>query len=423
MNVSIIVIGDEILLGQVTDTNSGYLARTIAPAGWSVADVAVVADDAQAIRSAIERAMSSSPIVLTTGGLGPTKDDITKATLRDIFGGEMKLDPDVAANVERVMAARGRTLNDLTRAQAIVPSSATIIQNAVGTAPIMWFEKDGHTLVAMPGVPFETEQMFASEVFPRLLSRHGGDVAITHRYIQVWGMSESAIAETLAPIEAALPAELHLAYLPSQGIVRLRLDGVSADAAELEKMATSAADSIAGRLGDAVLCRDDRPVAALLLDELRARSLRCTSAESCTGGNIAHRLTMIAGSSDAFNGSVVAYSNDVKERLLGVAHSTLEKHGAVSIPVVEQMAAGACRATCAQLGMATSGIAGPGGATPGKPVGTVCIAVAIDVGGGAFRSSSHTYHFAGNRARVIDHATTTALVEAVRFLRANVPEP
>lgn len=214
MKVSVIVIGDELLLGQVTDTNSGYLARYMAPWGWEVSYVQTIGDDASAIRSAIDRAFSLTDVVLTTGGLGPTKDDITKGVLRQYFGGEMITDPEVTANIERLFAHRGLKLNELTAAQAIVPSSCRVIQNTAGTAPIMWFERDGKVLVSMPGVPYETQTMFRSQVLPQLLERFQSDVSIAHAVTIVTGYTESALAMKIAPWEEALPPYLHLAYLP-----------------------------------------------------------------------------------------------------------------------------------------------------------------------------------------------------------------
>ena len=414
MRISVIAIGDELLLGEVTDTNSGFLARTIAPAGWSVARVSIVPDNAEAIYRAIERAFEDTDIVITTGGLGPTKDDITLDTLCCFFRCGRRFDDGVAANVERVMARRGRAVNELTRAQAIVPDAACIIQNRVGTAPIMWFEPEGtgRVLVAMPGVPFETEQMFCSEVFPRLLARFASDVTVTHRSMIVVDISESAIAETLSDLEADLPDGLHLAYLPCVGYVRLRLDAVHRDGAYANGLADRHAGLIAERLGSHVISREDVVPARLLLSLLAAKEKSVATAESCTGGNIAHELTLIPGASAVMKGGVVAYDNEVKKALLGVGDGTLASHGAVSIEVVEQMAVGVCRATGASVGIATSGIAGPGGGSADKPVGTVCIAVAVD----GRVATSRRYRFAGNRSRVIDSATAAALVDACKCL-------
>ena len=411
MKITIIVIGDELLIGQVTDTNSGFIARHVAPEGWEVDSVRVVADDADAIRRAIEQAFSRTDVVLTTGGLGPTKDDITKATLRDLFGGEMIEDPEVLENVKTVFRKRGLVLNELTAAQAIVPSSARIIQNLVGTAPIMWFEKKGKVLVAMPGVPFETEKMFVDEVFPQLQQRFPSDMAIAHRSIIVEGITESDLATLLADWESVLPEYLHLAYLPKPGIIRLRLDGHHPDRSFIEAEIARKGDELIERLGKYFLYDGDKTPAEILLERLTAKGLTVATAESCTGGNIAHELTSIPGSSVAVKGGVVAYCNEVKTNVLGVSRQTLEEFGAVSEPVVRQMAEGARRVLGADCAMATSGIAGPGGATPGKPVGTVCIAVSIPSA-----TIASTFHFPGSRLRVIDRSTQTALLRLLRAL-------
>lgn len=419
MNVSVIVIGDELLIGQVVDTNSGELARQMAPWGWRVADVQTVADDADAITRAIDRAMELSDIVLTTGGLGPTKDDITKGVLCDYFGGELRLDEATLENVRRVVSRRGIALNRLTADQAIVPTSATIIQNEVGTAPITLFERDGKVLVSMPGVPFETRQMFAEKVFPMLRRRFGTDVAIRHSTLIVTGYTESALAMKIADWETALPPHLHLAYLPRPGVIRLRLDGTHRD----EKFITAEVDryaaQLAGMLGDAVLATDDLSPAEILLRDAGQQGMMIATAESCTGGNIAHSITMIPGSSAAMQGGIVAYSNEVKRRILNVSADDLDRYGAVSIPVVEQMARGACEATGATIAMATSGIAGPGGGTEEKPVGTVCIAVAMKAADG-WKTYSETARFPGNRPRVIDAATTRALILAIKLVRGQL---
>ncbi|WP_304611241.1 CinA family nicotinamide mononucleotide deamidase-related protein [Paramuribaculum intestinale] len=415
MKTTIIVIGDELLIGQVTDTNSGMIARLMAPHGWEVEQVMTVADDREAIREAVGRALDSTPVVLTTGGLGPTKDDITKAVLTDIFGGELREDPDVLANVREVVERRGLKLNDLTAAQAIVPTSCRVIQNRVGTAPLMWFERtDGHILVAMPGVPFETREMFSSAVMPMLLQRFPSPDHIEHRTLVLADISESALATRLAPWESALPPYAHLAYLPKPGVVRLRIDGRHTDAGFLKKEIDRLADELALLAAGNLMCRGDITPARCLLDMLVERHLTVGTAESCTGGNIAHTITAEPGSSAAMLGGVVSYSNDVKRRLLGVSEASLEAHGAVSIPVVKEMASGARKALGCDIALATSGIAGPGGAVPGKPVGTVCIAVATPWGLWA-----DTFHFPGNRERVIDRATTTAIIRAIRELQSH----
>lgn len=412
MNVSIIAIGDELLIGQVIDTNSGDIARYITPFGWRVNDVQVVGDNATEIKRAIDRAFESSDVVLTTGGLGPTKDDITKGCLCNYFGGELYENIGVLDNVKEVVSKRGLKLNDLTAAQAMVPSSCRVIQNRVGTAPIMWFERDGRVLVAMPGVPFETRTMFREEVMPQLLDRFTSDTAIAHRTIIVTDWSESQLATHLSSWEDALPSYLHLAYLPKPGLIRLRLDGVHPEKEFLDSEIDKYYGQLLSLVGDTLICDGDKTVARILLDHLNRLGMTVSTAESCTGGNIARLITSEPGSSASFLGSVVAYSNNVKSHLLGVDENVIDTNGAVSIPIVEQMSRGAIKAMSTDCCIATSGIAGPSGGTADKPVGTVCIAVTTPAG-----TVSDTFHFPGSRDRVIDRASTVALIMAIKQLR------
>lgn len=414
MKVSVIVIGDELLIGQVTDTNSGWIARHISPYGWEVNDVQTVGDNAEEIRRAIERAFESSQVVLTTGGLGPTKDDITKSVLRDYFGGEMVTDPSVTENVNRIFARRGIKMNPLTAAQAIVPSSCRVIQNRVGTAPIMWFEReaDGKVLVSMPGVPFETSTMMAEAVFPALRERFPSPLHIEHAVLMVTDYTESGLAMKIAGWEEALPEYMHLAYLPKPGLIRLRLDGRHEDAAFIKQEVEREIAALKDILGPAVLSDEDLTPAEILLKECTAKGVTISTAESCTGGNIAHELTLIPGASEVVNGGVVSYSNEVKVNVLDVSAADIEAYGAVSIPVVRQMAAGAQRVASSRLAMATSGIAGPGGGSEEKPVGTVCICARLDD-----RELYETARFNGSRSRVIDSATTRALILAVKLVK------
>lgn len=412
MNCSIIVIGDEILIGQVIDTNSGDIARMLNPYGWRVNNVQVVGDEASQILRAIKHAFESSDVVLTTGGLGPTKDDITKSVLCQYFGGELYENAEVLENVKEVVTKRGLKLNSLTATQAIVPSSCQVIQNEVGTAPLMWFEHNEKVLVSMPGVPFETQHMFPKEVLPRLLKKFQSNVSIEHRTVLITGWSESRLAMEISDWEDALPSYIHLAYLPKPGLIRLRLDGTHHDKYFINRELDRYKSELVERLGDDILHDEDLTPPEILLYHLNRLGLTIATAESCTGGNIAHQITSIAGSSSAFMGSVVAYSNDVKHRVLGVKNETLETYGAVSIPTVEEMAQGACQVIDTDCSIVTSGIAGPGGGTPDKPIGTVCIAVKTP-----WSIVSDTHHFPGNRSRVIDRATTTAIITLIKELK------
>ncbi|MDE5935198.1 MAG: CinA family nicotinamide mononucleotide deamidase-related protein [Muribaculaceae bacterium] len=406
MKVSIIVIGDELLIGQVTDTNSGFLARTMRPAGWTVVDVDVVPDDNDRIRHAVAAALERADVVLTTGGLGPTKDDITKQALMDVFGGELYRDEAVEANVREVVGKRGIRLNSLTADQALVPTSCRVIQNRLGTAPIMVFERDGKTLVAMPGVPFETRGMFTSEVFPMLMSRYAPDINLRSDVVQAVGITESDLAIRLSSWEESLPTFLHLAYLPQPGLIRLRLDGSHTDRAMLDVEMNRRRAELIALVGDNLFAEKDITPAAYLVELLGERGLKVATAESCTGGSVSAAITSVPGASAVMQGAVVSYSNDVKTGVLGVDPETIAAEGAVSAPVVEQMAAGVARLCGADCAIATSGVAGPGGGTPDKPVGTVWICILTPAG-----KLSWCSHFPGDRARVVDRTVMTALVK------------
>lgn len=411
MQYSIIVIGDELLIGQVTDTNSGWIARHLSPLGWEAKSVKVIADNGDDILQAIDEAFAATDVVLMTGGLGPTKDDITKATLLRYFGGEMVLNEDVKRNVDAMFAKRGIPMNQLTAAQAMVPSSCRVIQNEVGTAPIMWFERNGKVLVSMPGVPIETQTMMERSVIDALIKHFHSDVTIEHRTLVVVDYAESALAEKLADFERQLPDYIHLAYLPSQGIIKLRLTGSHHDAQVINADMARLTKQLHKLLGKCIIADSDLPLAQIVGERLRELKLTLSTAESCTGGNVAHVITEIAGSSDYFMGSVVSYSNDVKHRVLGVDQATLDTFGAVSQPVVEQMAHGVsqlCRTHCA---VATSGVAGPSGGTPDKPVGTVWMAAKVgDI------VMSQCRFLPGGRKQVIDRATNQVLIMLLKML-------
>lgn len=410
MNLSIVIIGDEILLGRVTDTNSGLIARTFSAAGWDVKSIRTVGDNAADIRSAVEASLAESELVLTTGGLGPTRDDITKSLLRDIFGGTMVHHAPTAENVDRIFAERGLVMNSLTRGQAMVPSSCSVIINRFGTAPVMWFERSGRVLVAMPGVPFETRGMLP-EVATRVAEFFHPVLLVRHREFTVLGISESLLAERLAPFEDSLPEHYKLAYLPSPGYILMRLDAhfTAPDGADAEF------DSYCRRLEEALGANfagyGRQTPAEMLVKLCRDHAYTLASAESCTGGNIAHSITEIAGCSDVYVGSVVSYANEVKIGVLGVSPDTLATEGAVSEATVRQMVEGVRRATGAACAMATSGIAGPGGAVPGKPVGTVWIATATPTA-----VQARLYHFGGDRSAVIERATAAALNQLAAML-------
>lgn len=413
MKVSIVAIGDELLLGQVVDTNSGDIARIISSASWQVSHVSTIGDNPVSIRKAVTQALMSSDVIITTGGLGPTKDDITKQILMEFFGGEPVFSPEVMANIEKVCAHRHIEINELTRSQAIVPSSCEIIQNEVGTAPVMWFEKDGKVLVALPGVPFEMNEMMRRKVFPKLLRKFGDDINFEHRSLLIYKVIESEIARRLENFEDNLPDFIHLAYLPMQGYVHLRLDGVHKDKSVLDGLLDAKQKEIEAEFGTKVVWNEDKPLAEIALTLLSRNGLKLATAESCSGGNLAHQLTLIPGCSSNYEGGIIAYSNSMKMSLLGVSQESLDRYGAVSLPVAEQMAEGVTRRVAhTECGIATTGIAGPDGGTANKPVGTVCIAIKTPR-----RMLVDCYHFPGNRKRVIARTTNVALIKLIRELK------
>ncbi|MEG1539833.1 MAG: CinA family nicotinamide mononucleotide deamidase-related protein [Muribaculaceae bacterium] len=412
MNVSIIAIGDELLIGQVIDTNSGWIARHLNPLGWNVKSVKVIADDSNEITKAIDEAFAVTDVVLTTGGLGPTKDDITKETLCRYFGGEMIYDKAVEANVLEVVEKRHLKINTLTAAQAYVPSSCRVIQNRVGTAPIMWFERNDKVLVSMPGVPFETEIMMEREIIPQLVKRFNANDYIEHHTFIVIDYSESVLAMKLDNFERSMPDYIKLAYLPKPGVIRLRLTGISKDNIKLSKDMEQLSAQLEMTLGDSIISDEDKSLSAILGEMLINRKLTLATAESCTGGNIAHEITTVAGSSQYFTGSVVSYSNTVKNNVLNVPETVLASAGAVSEDTVKHMCQGVANLLHTDCSIATSGIAGPDGGSLNKPVGTVWICVSK---GQELIAKEH--HFAGDRTRVIERATTAAIIMLIKLLR------
>lgn len=405
VKVEIITIGDEILIGQIVDTNSAWMGAELSKAGFDVVQITSVHDEAMPIQSALEAALGRADVVLVTGGIGPTKDDVTKRTLCDFFHTRLVHSEAVLQNIQRLYTHRRDVLNDLTRAQAMVPEGATIIQNTVGTAPITWFDcEGGQVVVSMPGVPYEMRQAMNAEVIPRLQKKFDTP-ALLHKTLLVTGYPESALALKMADWEAALPANLHVAYLPNYSIIRLRLTGTGDDMLALDFAMNQQVDRLKALLGTAVVCDEDITVAEWLGRLLKSRGLTLATAESCTGGNIAHLITQVPGSSEYFKGTVVSYANEVKTGVLGVRAADLERDGAVSQPVVEQMAQGVRRLLRTDWAVATSGIMGPGGGTPDKPVGTVWMAVCS-----ADRLISRPYHVNHHREQNIERASQLALL-------------
>ena len=405
VKVEIITIGDEILIGQIVDTNSAWMAVELNKIGFELAQITSVHDDAKLIVESLELALKRADVVLFTGGIGPTNDDITKQTLAKYFDTKLVYDESVIRNIEKLFSTRPNfVINELTRAQAMVPENCTIIPNLVGTAPITWFEKEGKIIVSMPGVPYEMKHVMSFEIIPRLQSQFKTP-ALHHKTLQVYGYSESALALKIADWENQLPKYISLAYLPNSGIVKLRLSGLLENGLELDFVMNQQIDKLSQLLGSSIVAYDDTSIEQLIGNLLLAKGKMVSTAESCTGGNIAHQLTMIPGSSKFFIGSVVAYSNEIKMNILQVSEDEIEIHGAVSQIVVEQMAEGVRKLLKSDVAIATSGIAGPTGGTTKKPVGTVWIAVCSED-----KVVSKEFRFGALREQNIERGTQAALL-------------
>lgn len=375
MNVTIINIGDELLLGQVVNTNASTMARMLAEAGMEVKRTMVVGDTYQDIWTAVDNAIHSSDAVLLTGGLGPTKDDITKKPLCDYFGSRLVENGVALENVRRLFAVRGFELTPVNRAQALVPECCEVLNNDMGTAPCMWFQRGGTVLVSLPGVPFEMEWLMQNRVIPRLQQTFKTDI-ILNKNILTQGIGESFLSDLIEPWELALPECIRLAYLPVAGMTKLRLTARGTQAPLLHQAIDDAVRELYRMAGQYIVGEDCETLAELVHRRLTGRGLSLATAESCTGGTIASQLTAQAGASAYFRGGVVAYSNEVKESVLGVRRETLAAHGAVSEETAREMAEGVRQRLGADYAIATTGIAGPDGGTAEKPVGTVWIAVA-----------------------------------------------
>ena len=403
MQVTIINIGDELLIGQVVNTNASTMSRLLTAAGMDVLKTMVVGDERQAIWNAVDEAMRESDAVLVTGGLGPTKDDITKKLLCEYFGSELVESPMALDNVKRIFESRGYELTPVNRAQALVPKCCEVLNNDLGTAPCMWFP--GKTvLVSLPGVPFEMEWLMRNRVIPKLQETFHTDIIVT-KNILVQGIGESFLSDLIEPWELSLPEHIKLAYLPVAGLTKLRLTvHGNYDPAILKGLYDLAGKYIVGE--------DCETLDELVHTTLIKRGLTLATAESCTGGNIARLLTAQAGASAYFKGGIVAYSNEVKESTLGVKHSTLEAHGTVSEATVREMAEGVRQRLGTDLAIATTGIAGPDGGTKEKPVGTVWIAVANANG-----TEAKLLQFGANRRQQnIDRSTNQAFAMLIRLI-------
>jgi nicotinamide-nucleotide amidase len=374
MKASIITIGDELLIGQTIDTNSAWMGAELSKAGFDVYRITSIHDRREDILNALNEAAGKTDVVLITGGLGPTSDDITKQTLCEFFNTHLIINNEVLTMIEEMMVRRNFPMNEKNRQQAEVPESCRVLKNSAGTAPGMWFEKDSTIFISMPGVPHEMKHIMTEIVLPDLKERFTSQTII-HKNIMTYGTFESKLAEILTDFESKLPENIRLAYLPASGIIKLRLTATGSEFNSLSALIAEQVSKLYKIIPEFIYGEDEESLEMAVGKLLSSLNKTVSTAESCTGGEIAHLLTSIAGSSAYYKGSVIAYDNIVKTQLLGVQDYIITKYGAVSENTVREMAVGARNMLKTDFAVATSGIAGPDGGTDEKPVGTVWIAV------------------------------------------------
>ena len=414
MLVEIITIGDEILIGQIVDTNSAWMAAQLNKIGLSVVQITSISDQKEHIINALDEAKTRAKVILMTGGLGPTKDDITKLTLSSYFNMPLRQDEATLAHVEAIFARLNKPMIDSNRNQAEVPDGCTVIQNINGTAPCLWFEVNGIIFVSLPGVPFEMMHLMEDEILPRLKKSFELPF-IVHKTILTAGIGESFLAKEIEDIENSLPEHIKLAYLPKMGQVRLRLSSKGTNKEKIESEVNHYANLMMDRLVEYLVASDDVALEKAILDLMKVNNMSLSTAESCTGGYISHLLTKHAGSSAVFAGGAVVYSYDLKESVLGVKHQTLANYGAVSEQTVTEMAAGAIKHFKTDYAIAVSGIAGPDGGMPGKPVGTVWIAVANKT-----KVVAKLFNFGNQRLQNIERSATAAFTLLLKLLKQDL---
>jgi len=407
MIADIVNIGDELLIGQVVNTNASWMAERLNSIGIKVRQITAISDSARHIKSSIDDAFKVSELIILTGGLGPTKDDITKQVLAEYFNSRMVTHEPTLRDIEDFFRMRGRPVTELNRKQAEIPECCDPLPNSKGTAPGMWFEKEGKILVSVPGVPFEMKALMEDYILPRLAARINGDVII-HRTILTQGVGESFLADLIAEWEDALPSHIRLAYLPQPGIVRLRLTATGHGWETLREEINQLVNKLMQIIPEYVFGFDNDTLESIVGSLLRERGETLSTAESCTGGYLAHMITKVAGSSDYYKGSVVAYSNQLKTSLLGIEPEMIATHGAVSREVVSAMATSARERLQTTWALATSGIAGPSGGTPEKPVGTVWISLA-----GPNETFARRFQLGNDRERNI-HITALSALNMLR---------
>jgi nicotinamide-nucleotide amidase len=406
----IITIGDELLIGQTIDTNSAWIAQHLNELGIDVVRRVAVGDNREGILKALDEELALAALVIITGGLGPTADDITKPLLNEYFGGKMVVNEIVRKHVQDLFIKRHRPFLERNIKQAEVPDNCTVLFNKMGTAPGMWFEKHGKVAISLPGVPFEMINIMKDEVLPRLRQRFQSD-NLLHRSVVTAGEGESFIAEKIEDLENALPPHIKLAYLPQAGMVKLRLTGRGPDKKKLTEEMQYRAEEIANRLENIVVALDDIPMELILGKWFTVKDKTLSLAESCTGGNIANHLTKVMGSGNYFKGSIVCYTNEVKENLLGVKNETLEQSGAVSEETAVEMAQGALKALKSDYALGVTGLLSPGGESDRVAVGTVWMAVADKT---TVKTKKFMFH--NDRERNKDMATAMGMLMIWKFI-------
>ncbi|MBY0245883.1 MAG: competence/damage-inducible protein A [Sphingobacteriaceae bacterium] len=411
MQAEIITIGDELLIGQIIDTNSAWMAKQLNSIGVNVKQITSVSDDATHIVEALNLAQTRAEIILITGGLGPTKDDITKLTLAKYFNMELVRDDETLKNVEAIFSRLNRPMIESNYKQADVPDRCTVIQNKNGTAPCMWFNEKGKIFVSMPGVPFEMMYLMEEEILPRIKKQFKLPF-IYHKTILTANIGESFLALKIEKIEESLPKHIKLAYLPKLGTVRLRLSASGDDEQKLKTEVEHYAQSIIQEINEFVASEEDIPLEKAILNFMAKEKLTLSTAESCTGGYIGHLITQHPGCSVVYAGGAISYNYQLKESILGVKNETLTTFGAVSQQTVEEMAKGALAQFKTDFSISISGIAGPDGATPDKAVGTVWIAVASKKS-----TVSKLLQLGNKRTQNIERAATAALTLLLNQLK------
>ncbi len=410
MKASIVTIGDEILIGQVINTNAAWMAEQLTLLGILVTEIIVIPDNSAAIKQTLKNYEGNTDIVITTGGLGPTKDDITKNSLAEYFDSKFVFYPEVFEHIQQLFQSRGLKISEINKMQAMLPDNCRVLYNPSGTAQGMWFERRGTIFISLPGVPYEMMDITNLSLLHEFKTRINGPI-IVHKTIMTQGIPESYLSERLKVWETRLPSHIKLAYLPKPGLVRLRLTASGGDREKLKNELEAKITEVLQIIPSDAYGFDDEPLEKIVADLIVSRNSSLSVAESCTGGNISRLITSIPGSSKFYVGSIIAYSDEIKKQFLGVSSITIDSCGAVSKEVVEEMAQGVRKRFSSDYSIATSGIAGPDGGTAEKPVGTTWIAVAIGK-----RTISAQYNFGEHRGRNIEKASYSAL----NMLRKNI---